>query len=144
MAFRQYQKLHRVPFVVYADFECYIEPIDNKIGKGTTQYQKHKPSGFCYTIKCMDETVYKNKAVLYTAKESGEDLGKKFVECLEDDLKAVYEILKTVKPIKMTEEEELGFQQAEICYACKEKLVYEIELGELGGKLGKLGSKKNN
>ena len=129
MTFNQYQKLHRVPFAVYADFECYIEPIDGKIGKGTTQYQKHEPSGFCYTIKCMDETVYKDKTVLYTAKESGEDIGKKFVECLGDDLKEVYGILKTVKPIKMSEEEELGFQQAEICYACKEKLVYAVELG---------------
>ena len=135
MIFKQYQKFHRVPFAEYADFECYIEPTDNKIGKGTTQYQKHEPSGFCYTIKCMDETVYKDKTVLYTAKESGEDLGKKIVECLEDDLKKVYGILKTAKPIKMTEEEELGFQQAEICYACKEKLLYAVELGELSGKL---------
>ena len=62
--FEQYQKTHRVPFAVYTDFECFIEPVDKKIGKGTVQYQKHVPSGFCYTIKCMEESVYKNKTVL--------------------------------------------------------------------------------
>ena len=88
--FKEFQKTHRVPFVVYADLECLVEPADNKIGKKTVQYQKHTPSGFCYTIKCMDETIYEGKTVLYTAKEEGEDIGKKFVESLEKDLKEVY------------------------------------------------------
>ena len=116
--FKQYQKMHRVPFVVYADFECFIEPVDKKIGKGTVQYQKHLPSGFCYTIKCTEKSVYENKTVLYTAKENGEDIGKKFVECLEDDLKEIYEILKTVAPINMSEEEEENFKNPTACYAC--------------------------
>ena len=59
--FKQHQKMHRVPFVVYADFECFVEPTDNKIGNGTVQYQKHTPSGFCYTIKCMDDPFTKIK-----------------------------------------------------------------------------------
>ena len=100
--------------------------------KGTTQYQKHEPSGFCYTIKCMDETIYKDKTVLYAAKMDGEDIGKKFVEHLENDLKEIYEILKTTKPIKISEEEELSFQQAKICYACKRELVH---LDRPGGEL---------
>ena len=120
--FKQYKKLHKIPFVVYADFECFNEPYDNKIGKGTTQYQKHTPSGFCYTIKCMDEKIYEGKTVLYTMKQEGEDIGKKFVECLEEDLKEVYEILKTEIPIKMTKEDEENFKNAKKCYACKLEL----------------------
>ena len=116
--FKQFQKMHRVPFVVYADFECLVEATDNKIGKGTVQYQKHTPIGFCYTIKCKEESLYENKTVLYTAKEEGEDIGKEFVKSLENDLKEVYEILKTNVPIKMSEEEEKGFQTAVNCYAC--------------------------
>ena len=116
--FKQYQKMHRVPFVVYADFECFVEPTNNKIGKGTVQYQKHTPSGFCYTIKCKEESVYESKTVLYTAKEEGEDIGKKFVKCLEKDLEEVYKILKTNVPIKITEQEEESFKNAVECYAC--------------------------
>ena len=92
-------KMHRVPFVVYTDFECFVEPTDNKIGDKTVQYQKHSPSGFCYTVKCMDESTYEDRTVLYTTKEKGEDIGKEFVKCLEKDLKEVYKRLKTVVPI---------------------------------------------
>ena len=116
--FKQHQKMHRVPFVVYADFECFVEPTDNKIGKGTVQYQKHTPSGFCYAIKCMDESIYESKTVLYTAKEEGEDIGKNFVKSLEKDLKEVHKILKTVVPIKISEQEEESFKNAIECYAC--------------------------
>ena len=116
--FKQYQRRHKIPFVVCADIESFIEPINNKIGKGTVQYQKHVPSGFCYTIKCMDESIYKDKTVLYTAKKDGEDIGKKFVECLENDLKEVYKMLKTTVPIKMSDQEEASFKDAIVCYAC--------------------------
>ena len=120
--FKQYQKLHKIPFVVYADFESFIEPINNKIGKGTTQYQKHTPRGFCYTIKCMDEKIYEGKTVLYTIEKEDEDIGQKFVERLEEDLKEVYEILKTEIPIKMTEKDEKNFKNVKNCYACKQAL----------------------
>ena len=56
--------------------------------------------------------------MLYTAKEDGEDIGKKFVECLEDDLREVYKILKPIVPINMTEQEEENFKNAPVCYAC--------------------------
>ena len=50
----------RVPFLVYADFESRIIPINtcspNEKQSFTKQYQKHIPSSYCYYIKCFDET----------------------------------------------------------------------------------------
>ena len=66
----------------------------------------------------MDESIYEDKTVLYTAKEEGEDIGKKFVKSLEKDLKEVHKILKTVVPIKISEQEEESFKNADKCYAC--------------------------
>ena len=40
------------------------------------------------------------------------------MECLEDDPKEVYEILKTVVPIKISDQEEESFKNAVECYAC--------------------------
>lgn len=51
-------------------------------------------------------------------KEEREDIGKKFVEWLEDDMRQVYKILKRKVMIKMSEEDEREFQNADICYAC--------------------------
>lgn len=50
--------------------------------------------------------------------EEGEDIGRKFVESLESDVKEVHNILKTVVPINMTDQEEVSFNSASACYAC--------------------------
>ena len=122
--FKQYQRTQKVPFAVYTDFECILNGCNNMRGKGTIQYQHHTPSGFCYTITCVDETIYKPKTVLYTMQKEGEDIGKKFVDSLEEDLKDVHEILKTVIPINMTDQEDESFNFASDCYACG------LELGD--------------
>ena len=86
-------------------------------------------AGFATPLNVWTNPFTKTRPYYTPQKKTVKTLGKKFVEYLEDDLKEVYRILKTVKPIKMSEEEELSFKQAEICYACKEKLVYTEELG---------------
>ena len=86
LEFKNYHRLEKVPFLVYADIKSFIKPLDtcdlNPEGSYTKQYQKHKPSSFCYYIKCFDNKVYKPKLVSYT----GEDAGQKFVEMLEEDI----------------------------------------------------------
>ena len=56
--FRNYEKIHDVPFFIIADFESFVEPIqlaENDPSKSsTTKYQNHVPSGFCYVIKCIE------------------------------------------------------------------------------------------
>ena len=120
--FRNYERLHDVPFTVYADFECLVKPLETEekdpSKSYTIKYQSHVPSGFCYTIKCMDETVYPTKTVLKTASYEGEDMGKSFVETLSEDLKPIYEILKTPKPMIMTDFEKDQHKKIESCYAC--------------------------
>ena len=83
LEFKNYRRSEKVPFIVYADFECIIKPIqlcdpDDKKSY-TKQYQKQEPSSFCYYIKCFDDEVYEPKLVSYT----GEDAAQKFVEMLE-------------------------------------------------------------
>ena len=85
----------KVPFTVYADFEAFTEyisscePTDEK--SFTNKYQNHKPSGFCYTIVCFDEKLFNPKPVLFRAKNEDEDIGEKFVEMLEEDIKRIQE-----------------------------------------------------
>jgi hypothetical protein len=120
--FRNYERLHDVPFVVYADFECFVKPIQyaeqNPNKSFTNKYQSHVPSGFCYTIKCMDETVYQTKTVLKTASYEDEDMGKLFVETLSKDLKPIYKILKNPKPMIMSDFDKADYKRSETCYAC--------------------------
>ncbi|EDO38416.1 predicted protein [Nematostella vectensis] len=93
--FKNYNRKMRVPFVVYADFESFTENIDTCSPDGsksfTKQYQKHKPSGFCYLIKCFDGDISPSELVRYTAESPDEDIPQLFVESLESDIKKIYD-----------------------------------------------------
>ena len=60
ISFKNHNKSMRVPFIVYADFESFTPQLStcqpNTEKSYTNQYQKHIPSGFCYHIKCFDDT----------------------------------------------------------------------------------------
>ena len=80
MQFSNYSRSFRVPFVVYADFESFITPINtcspNPDASYTKKYQKHTPSSFCYYIKCFNDSIKFNKSInmnkLVTFTASGE------------------------------------------------------------------------
>ena len=53
--FKNYHKQLPIPFVVYADFECFTKPMNtcspNPKDSYNYNYQKHEPSGFCFYVK---------------------------------------------------------------------------------------------
>ena len=59
--FKNYYKQLPIPFVVYADFECFTKPMNicspNPENSYTYNYQKHEPSGFCFYIKGIDPNI---------------------------------------------------------------------------------------
>ena len=124
--FKNHYKKQRVPFVVYADFECFTEKIDTcqpEEGKGfTNQYQKHRPSGYSYLIKCFDDELLSPKLVHYTAKSPDEDIPQLFVESLEKDIKEIYNRFKIPKKMVMTQEDKIDYEKATHCHICEEEI----------------------
>ena len=51
LCFNNYHKQLPIPFVIYADFECFTKPVNtcnpNADYSYSFSYQKHEPSGFC-------------------------------------------------------------------------------------------------
>ena len=99
ITFKNYRRKMQVPFVIYADFECFTEKMDtcspDDRDSFTNQYQKHKPSGFCYLIKCFDDEVFEPKLVMRTANSSEDDIPQMFQESLEEDIKKIYNQFKS-------------------------------------------------
>ncbi|XP_048588381.1 uncharacterized protein LOC116601844 [Nematostella vectensis] len=121
--FVNFNRKMRVPFVVYADFESFTENIDtcspDESRSFTKQYQKHKPSGFCYLIKCsIDDGVFSPKLVQRTVQGSAEDVAQLFVESLESDIKEIYNKFKFPKEVEMTREDEMNYDNATHCHIC--------------------------
>ena len=121
--FKNYYRKQRVPFVVYADFECFTEKIDTcqpDDGKSfTNRYQKHRPSGFSYLIKCFDDNILAPHLRQYTAESPDEDIPLLFIESLEEDIKEIYNKFKKPKKMVMTKEDKINYKKANICHICE-------------------------
>jgi len=88
---KHYCRKMRVPFVIYADFECFTKPIQNCEPNSqesyTNQYQQHEPSGFgYYIVSVTGECEYKS----YTKQRKEENIGELFIKLLELDIKKLY------------------------------------------------------
>ena len=126
LKFKNYNRSMRVPFIVYADFESFIKPIDtckpNPKNSYTKQYQKHTPSSFSYYIKCFDDEVYSPKLVTYTANTDNEDVAHIFVNMLEEDVKSIYKRFGKPKKMIFGTKEREEFDGATECWICHGEL----------------------
>ena len=126
LKFKNCNRSMRVPFIVYADFESFIKPIDtckpNPKNSYTKQYQKHTPSSFSYYIKCFDDEVYSPKLVTYTANTDNEDVAHIFVNMLEEDVKSIYKRFSTPKEMIFGTKEREEFDGATECWICHGEL----------------------
>ena len=84
----------RVPFIVYADFESFTPQLStfqpNTEKSYTKQYQKHISSGFCYHIKCFDDTLYSQQPVTFVQVFNDDDVAQVFIDALEKNIKEIY------------------------------------------------------
>ena len=63
------------------------------------------------------------KPIVYTKKNSDEDISKKFIEYFVELAHKIYkDYYQKPKPLVLTKEEEKEFQSATICHICEEKL----------------------
>ena len=114
--FKNWNRMMKVPFVIYADFEAFLvnmgscEP-DNR-SSFTEKYQKHKPCGFCYKIVCLEDIFLPEsllKPVLYRAKSEDEDVAQIFVDKLEMDIYLIYQVFKKPKKMIYTRKDKVKF-----------------------------------
>jgi len=126
LTFKNHNRSLRVPFVVSADFESFIEPIHtcqpDPNTPYTKQYQRHTPSSFCYYIKCFNDDVYKHEPVNYVAQDDDVDVAGKFVETLEAHIKKIYRQFKFPKSMTFTKADEERYNRATKCHICDGEL----------------------
>ena len=134
--FRSGHKRMRVPFVIYADFECYNKKAtDNRRAGGGVanqsstrrdgglsnneddkSYARHVPSGFCYIVVSSSEK-FSKKPVTYT----GENVVETFFDRMLEEEKAIEDILKRKAKIIYTDGNRAAFLAADECYSCGQK-----------------------
>ena len=120
ISFMHHNRSIKVPFVVYADFEAFTKEIktipQNDRVAFTQKYQHHQPSGFCYKI--VGQNI--KRCVLFRAAKN-EDVSRKFVEMLEDDIKKIFQQFNFSKKMVISSQEQKDFLNAEFCWICQKK-----------------------
>ena len=125
LKFENYHKQIPIPFVAYADFECFTKPMKtccpNPEYSYRYDYQKHEPSGFCIFIKgVVDKQI---KPITFTKKED-DDVAKIFVEKISEVTRAIYnDYYRWPKPLKLTKDQQKSFDKAKYCHICKTELL---------------------
>ena len=127
LCFDNYHKQRPIPFVVYADFECFTKPMStcspDPNESYTYNYQKHEPSGFCLYLKGLDGINTKFKPILYTKEREGGDVAEKFVSKIAWLTNRIYnDFYCQPKPLKLTKQEQEEFDKEETCYICNNPL----------------------
>ena len=123
LCFDNYHKQLPIPFVVYADFECFTKPMNtcspDPNESYTYNYQKHEPSGFCLYLKGLDGI----NTILYTKEREGGDVAEKFVSKIAWLTNRIYnDFYCQPKPLKLTKQEQEEFDKEETCYICNNPL----------------------
>ena len=124
--FKNHHKQLPIPFVAYADFECFTKPMNtccpNPEDSYNYNYQKHEPSGFCIFIKGVVDK--KIKPIVYSKTEEDEDIVKIFVEKLTEATRGIYnDFYRKPKSLILTQEEQKSFDKSEYCHICNKELL---------------------
>ena len=114
----------RVPFIIYADFESVIKPINmchsDPTQSYTNRYQKHIPISFCFYIKCFDDTLYSDCPVEFTAESEEDDVAQIFINMLEQKVREIYnKFLKFSKKMVFTQADAELYAATNTCHICE-------------------------
>lgn len=125
LQFQGNEKCMRVPFVIYADFECYARKIDtchpNPDESSTTHTTKFEACGYSYVVVSSNDK-YSKPAVVYR----GDDAVKHFFEDIMEEEEYIKEKLSEVEPMIMNEATEKQFQNAPNCYVCNRQFTENL------------------
>ena len=107
--FANIQKQLLAPFVLYADFESILKPVDKEVD--TTQgvavggessshvFQEHTPYRFAYKVVSSVDPNYSRQLIMYR----GENAAEKYVRDLQQEAKQLFdEYIATPKPSLLT------------------------------------------
>ncbi|XP_065183200.1 uncharacterized protein LOC135814066 [Sycon ciliatum] len=109
---------HRMaaPYIIYADTEAIIEPMEEQHGSSTVRTARHVPCSIRYAA------IRSNGEVRGEFDDCSENAIHNFFDSLKELEGSIQEDLADIKPIHMTAELELEFQNAVNCWICDEVL----------------------
>ena len=124
LAFQNYHKQMKAPYVIYADFEALVKKIpgcergpDSKNKSYTDKTEWHEACGYSYIVVKSDSEVTGSKVY------RGENAVRTFLSDILQEETKIRESLATPKPIVVTAKDWEKFKNATDCYICDKSLI---------------------
>ena len=122
--FKNFDRKYPIPFVIYADFECFTKPVLNckpdPSKSYSVEYQKHEPSGFCFYLKGITDWF---KTESFTKEKENDNVAAIFIDKIVGCTQTIYNrYYRKPKPMIITNQDKISFKQAEYCSLCGEEL----------------------
>ena len=129
MAFQNFHKQMKAPYVVYADFECIVKKVHtcepNSKKSFTVKTEKHEPCGFFYVVVRSDGQTQGP----YTYR--GEDAVFVFLTWLQNHEREMREDMANNRPLVMTNEDWQKYRNAAECHICRKSLYKDLYLDSM-------------
>ena len=132
LAFQNYHKQMKAPYVIYADFEALVKKIrgcergpDSKNKSYTDKTEWHEACGYSYIVVKSDGEVTGSKVY------RGENAVRTFLSDILQEETKIRESLATPKPIAMTAEDWEKLKNATDCHSCNKSLIKDEYLDSL-------------
>ena len=130
IAFKSWAKTEPTLFRIYADFECLLDECEEGDESKTMKTQKHVPCSVAWVL-ISDHPEVENRSFLYrptpeddtSLEEASADVIDHLMESLQELEEELLPFQKQVKPMVLTEEQELAHQAATHCYLCEEPIL---------------------
>ena len=131
ISFKSWSKTEEVLFRVYADFECLLQECEEGTDR-TIRVQKHVPCSVAWVL-ISDHPDVENQQFIYrptpeedtSLEEASADVIDQLMESLQKLEEELYDYQKQVKPMVLSEEQELAHQAATHCYLCSDAILEE-------------------
>ncbi|XP_046736598.1 uncharacterized protein LOC124405611 [Diprion similis] len=121
LKFRNFKHKETVPFCIYADLECLLQPTLKSLGENRTIYQKHTPYSIFYYLHCAF-----NDSISKFEINHGETCIKWFVTELEKLAHSLETYFKTVVPMKPLNFHQINeFHSVTVCHICEKPFTLE-------------------
>ena len=117
--FSNFHKMLKLPFIIFADFECLnIKCNNEKADSNTKKLTSHQISGYGY---CVVSVFEETKFHMYR----GPDAAEKFLKQIEKEKYRILDLMKKYDKVMnpLTPEQEKMYKNATQCHICKEKII---------------------
>ena len=119
LSFKNYNRQTKVPYVIYADFECLLKPVEDD--EASRAFREHEAYSIGYYLKCSFDDSRLGYHSYWQNKDGEMSPAVWFIVKLQELATHLEEMYNAPKPMHLTHQEMDDFKAAKLCHICNKQ-----------------------